>query len=39
MGHEHILYEVKDHIATVTLNRLDKLNAWTNTMGHAHRNE
>src|SRR6202012_5436033 len=33
MGYEHITYEVADAVATVTLNRPDKLNAYTATMG------
>jgi len=32
MANQEILYSVADRIATVTLNRPDKLNAWTATM-------
>jgi enoyl-CoA hydratase/carnithine racemase len=32
MGYEHILYEVSDKVATITLNRPDRMNAWTPIM-------
>jgi enoyl-CoA hydratase/carnithine racemase len=33
MQFEEILYEVEDHVLTITLNRPDRLNAFTATMG------
>ena len=34
MTYQQILYDVSDAIATVTLNRAEKLNAWTMSMGN-----
>ena len=34
MAFEDIRYEVADHVLTITLNRPDRLNAFTPTMGH-----
>lgn len=37
MEYSEILYDVSDAIATITLNRPDKLNAWTGTMESEYR--
>lgn len=37
MDYKDILYDVADNIATITLNRPDRLNAWTSTMGQEYR--
>ena len=34
MAYQHILYDVSDRIATITLNRPDRMNAWTGVMEH-----
>jgi enoyl-CoA hydratase/carnithine racemase len=34
MEFEQILYDVQDHVLTITLNRPDRLNAFTPVMGH-----
>jgi enoyl-CoA hydratase/carnithine racemase len=34
MTYRHILYDVSDKIATITLNRPDRMNAWTPVMEH-----
>jgi enoyl-CoA hydratase/carnithine racemase len=34
MQHQDILYSVEDGVATITLNRPDRLNAWTGRMHH-----
>ena len=37
MEYTETLYDVSDNVATITLNRPDKLNAWTGTMERQYR--
>jgi enoyl-CoA hydratase/carnithine racemase len=36
MATDVVLYEVNDGVAVITLNRPDRLNAWTGELGHAY---
>ena len=33
MSYEQVLYDVRDRVATITMNRPERLNAWTPLMG------
>ena len=33
MSYQNILYQVEDHVGVITLNRPDRMNAWTQRMG------
>ena len=39
MSYQHILYEVSEKIATITLHRPDRMNAWTPIMERDVRHE